>query len=154
MIEKKVADDFLHTIASKYPSFMKHFAVIKKACDFALKAHTGQKRKYSGEPFIAHPINVALLCAKRFDDINLLIASLLHDCAEDNKSIKLNTIYELFGKEVGFIVDSVTDTTNHFLNEPEHIFHDRIEKFLYGGIHDIRCILLKLHDREHNINTL
>jgi len=61
MIEKKVVQDFLHTISSKYPFFNEHFASIQKACDFALHAHAGQKRKYSGEPFIEHPINVALL---------------------------------------------------------------------------------------------
>ena len=154
MTEKKALQNFLDTISSKYPVFMKYFAVIEKACDFALKAHTGQKRKYSGEPFITHPLNVALLCAKRFDDIDLLVASILHDCAEDNKDVKLSAIYKLFGEQVGFIVDSVTDTTDHFLHDPKHIFNDRIEKFLYGGMQDIRCIILKLHDREHNINTL
>ncbi|HBB04249.1 TPA: hypothetical protein DCZ39_05155 [Patescibacteria group bacterium] len=47
MIEAKVVEKFLHTIPSKYPYFLKHFAIIQKACDFALHAHTGQKRKYS-----------------------------------------------------------------------------------------------------------
>jgi len=63
-------------------------------------------------------------------------------------------MYELFGEEIGFIVDAVTDTTNYFLHDPQHIFNDRIEKFLYGGIQDIRCIRLKIHDRENNITTL
>ncbi|EKD25143.1 MAG: hypothetical protein ACD_80C00113G0011 [uncultured bacterium (gcode 4)] len=154
MIEAKVVEKFLHTIPSKYPYFLKHFAIIQKACDFALHAHTGQKRKYSWNPFIEHPLNVALLWAKKFNDINLFVASILHDCVEDNENIPLSTIYELFGEDVGFIVDSVTDTTNYFLHDRQHIFHDRIEKFLHGGMHDIRCIWLKLHDREHNINTL
>lgn len=61
MIEKALVQDFLETISSKYPYFMKHFAVIQQACDFALHAHTGQKRKYSGGPFIEHPLNVALI---------------------------------------------------------------------------------------------
>jgi len=154
MEEKKAVQDFLDAISSKYPNFMKHFDIIQKACDFALHAHAGQKRKYSGKPFITHPLDVAILCAKRFDDINLLITAILHDCAEDNETIELQTIYDLFGKEVGFIVDSVTDTTHYFLHDPEHLFNDRIEKFLCGGMQDIRCIILKLHDREHNISTL
>lgn len=144
----------MRIISSKYPHFKEHFAVIQQACDFALHAHTGQTRKYSGWPFIEHPINVALLCAKRFDDITLLIAGILHDCVEDNNTITIAHICEQFGEEVGFIVDSVTDTTDHFLHAPDHLFHDRIEKFLYGGMQDIRCILLKLHDRENNIDTL
>lgn len=61
MIEKAVVKKFLHTISSKYPQFSEHFSIIQKACDFALLAHAGQKRKYSGEPFIEHPINVALM---------------------------------------------------------------------------------------------
>jgi GTP diphosphokinase / guanosine-3',5'-bis(diphosphate) 3'-diphosphatase len=96
MIEKKVADDFLHAISSKYPYFTEYFPIIKKACDFAVKAHTGQKRKYSGEPYIIHPLSVALLCAKNFDDINLVIAGILHDCVEDNNDIHAETIYEIF----------------------------------------------------------
>jgi len=154
MNEEKLVQDFLHTLSSKYPQFLKHFPVIQKACDFALHAHTGQKRKYSGGPFIEHPLNVALLWAKRFDDINLLVASILHDCVEDNETIPMTTIYERFGEEIGFIVDAVTDTTNYFLRYPQHIFNDRIENFLYGGMQDIRCIRLKIHDRENNINTL
>lgn len=154
MIEKALVQDFLETISSKYPYFMKHFAVIQQACDFALHAHTGQKRKYSGGPFIEHPLNVALIWAKRFNDINLLVASILHDCVEDNENIDIANIYILFGENVGFIVDAVTDTTDYFLRTPTRIFNDRIEKIFYGGMQDIRCILLKLHDRENNINTL
>ncbi len=154
MTEKAVVKEFLDTLSSKYQYFMKDFAIIKKACDFAFHAHTGQKRKYSWGPFIEHPLNVALLCAKRFDDINLLIAAILHDCVEDNEHITMNAIYETFGDEIGFIVDSVTDTSDYFLYDPDIIFNDRIEKFLYGGMQDIRCIILKLHDRENNIDTL
>lgn len=154
MIEKAVVKKFLHTISSKYPQFSEHFSIIQKACDFALHAHAGQKRKYSGEPFIEHPINVALMWTKRFDDINLVVASILHDCAEDNPDISIASIYEIFGEDIGFIVDSVTDTTNYFFHNPDQVFNDRIEKILYGGMKDIRCILLKIHDREHNINTL
>lgn len=66
----------------------------------------------------------------------------------------METIYESFGEKIGFIVDAVTDTTNYFLRTPQKIFSDRIEKFLYGGLQDIRCIWLKINDRENNINTL
>lgn len=154
MIEKKTVQDFLDIIKTKYPHFVKYFDIIEKACDFALNAHAWQKRKYSWGPFIEHPLSVALLCAKRFDDINLLITGILHDSVEDNEDIDIATIYELFGEEIWFIVDSVTDTTNYFFHDPDHTFNDRIEKFLYGWMIDIRCIILKLHDRENNINTL
>ena len=154
MIETKLVENFLQTISSKYPQLLKHFSVIQKACDFALHAHAWQTRKYSWWPFIEHPLNVALLWAKRFGDSNLVIASILHDCVEDNKNISMEKIYTIFWPKIWFIVDSVTDTTNYFFSDPTRIFNDRIEKFLHGGMQDIRCILLKLHDRENNINTL
>jgi hypothetical protein len=154
MPEQQAVQTFLDTIETEYPKFREHFPLIQKACDFALHAHAGQIRRYSGKPFITHPIDVALICAERFDDIDLLIASILHDCAEDNENISIESIYQQFGETIGFIVDAVTDTTNFFVREPEYILNDRIEKFLYGGTKDIRCILLKLHDREHNITTL
>lgn len=154
MTEEVLVQEFLDTIATKYPYFVKHFAVIQQACDFALHAHAGQKRKYSGWPFIEHPLHVALIWAKRFNDINLLIASILHDCVEDNEDIDVSNIYSLFGEQIGFIVDAVTDTTDRFFHDPTRIFHDRIEKILHGGTQDVRCVLLKLHDRENNINTL
>ncbi len=154
MIEAKMAKDFLCTISSEYPNFMSHFDIITTACDFAVLAHKGQKRKYSGEPYLIHPFSVALLCAKNFNDINLFIAAILHDCVEDNKTIEMKKIYETFWENIGFIVDSVTDTSNYFLNTPDIIYNDRIEKILAWGMSDIRCILLKLYDREHNIDTL
>lgn len=149
-----MAKDFLRTISSEHPNFMSHFDIITTACDFAVHAHRGQKRKYSGEPYLIHPLSVALLCAKNFNDIDLLIAAILHDCVEDNTHIEAKEIYEKFWKNIGFIVDSVTDTTNFFAYNEKVIFNDKIEKILYGGMYDIRCILLKLYDREHNINTL
>lgn len=154
MIETKVVQDFLDTISSKYPQLLSHFPIIQQACDFALHAHAWQKRKYSGWPYIEHPINVALMWVERFGDVDLIVASILHDCVEDNKALHIENIYKLFWPKVWFIVDSVTDTTNHFFSDPTHVFNDRIEKILYGGMQDIRCILLKLHDRENNIGTL
>lgn len=61
MIEEKMVEKFLHMLTSKYPNFEKHFPIIQKACDLAIQAHKGQKRKYSGGPFIEHPLNVALI---------------------------------------------------------------------------------------------
>lgn len=153
-IEKKIVAQFLKTMYLKYPDFKESFPTIEKACELALKVHTGQKRKYSGNPYIDHPLNVALLWAKRFHDPLLVIASILHDCVEDGKHTEAKDIYELFWEEIWFIVDAVSDTSNYFFHEPEIVFHDKIEKFLHWGIHDVRCILLKLHDREHNISTL
>lgn len=154
MLEKNIIKSFLEKIKLEFPNFKKDFITIQKACNLALQAHKWQKRKYSWGPFLEHPIKVALLSARRFGDAKLTIASILHDTAEDNKDIPLQQIYKDFWYEVGFMVDAVTDTINHFFYDPKIKFNDKIEKILYWGIKDVRCILLKLHDRENNINTL
>lgn len=154
MLEKNIIKNFLEKIKLEFPNFKKDFVTIQKACNVALQAHKWQKRKYSWGPFLEHPIKVALLSARRFWDPKLIIASILHDTAEDNKDIPIQQIYKDFWYEIWFMVDSVTDNINHFLHDPKIKFNDKIEKILYWGMKDIRCILLKLHDRENNINTL
>lgn len=154
MAENKIIKDFLQKIKSRYWFLGENIVIIKEACKIAISAHKWQKRKYSWWPFLEHPIKVALLSAKRFGDLELIVASILHDTAEDSNNIKIEDIYEEFGSEIWFMVDSVTDDTNLFLKEPQVILNDKIEKILYWWMKDIRCILLKLHDRENNISTL
>jgi len=154
MLEKNIIKSFLEKIKLEFPNFKRDFLTIQKACNIALKAHKWQKRKYSWWPFLEHPIKVALLSARRFNDAKLVIASILHDTAEDNKDIQLSQIYKDFWYEIWFMVDSVTDNVNYFFHDPKIRFNDKIEKILYWWMKDIRCILLKLHDRENNINTL
>jgi len=154
MLEKTLITNFLEKIKLEFPHFKKDFSSIQKACRLALQAHKWQKRKYSGWPFLEHPIKVALLSAKRFNDSKLVIASILHDTAEDNPKISLAKIYKEFGYEIWFIVDSVTDTSNNFWWDTNTILNDKIEKILYWWIKNIKCILLKLNDRENNISTL
>lgn len=154
MLEKNIIKSFLEKIKLEFPHFKKDFATIQKACDISIQAHKWQKRKYSWGPFLEHPIKVALIWARRFGDPKLVIASILHDTAEDNEDIPLQQIYKTFWYEVWFMVDSVTDNVNYFFHDPQKKFSDKIEKILYWGMKDVRCILLKLHDRENNINTL
>lgn len=154
MLEKNIIKSFLEKIKLEFPNFKKDFLTIQKACNIALQAHKWQKRKYSWWPFLEHPIKVALLSTRRFNDSKLVIASILHDTAEDNKDIPLSQIYKTFWYEIWFMVDSVTDNVNYFFHDPKIRFNDKIEKILYWWMKDIRCILLKLHDRENNINTL
>ena len=127
---------------------------LQRACDLAAYAHQGQTRKYSGLPFLTHPVAVTLLLAQHYTDHNLLIAAMLHDVVEDCEEISMQSIYEQFGSNVGYIVDAVTKTTNFFYGKEEVVYNDKIEKLLAGGMKDIRCLLLKLADREHNIATL
>ena len=83
-------------------------STIAKALDFATKAHDGQVRKYTGLPYITHPINVANLVAKYFDSEELYIAALLHDVVEDT-SYTIQDIEKEFGHRVAMLVSDLTD---------------------------------------------
>ena len=93
----KLSKDYLSSSASEK---------IKKAINFANKAHEGQFRK-SGEPFITHPINVEIILASLKMDADTVIAGLLHDVVEDC-DIPLNDVKKKFGNNVGQLVDGVT----------------------------------------------
>jgi len=125
--------------------------LIKAAFDIAQKAHDGQKRK-SGEPYIQHPLNVALTLAKMNLDIETITASLLHDVAEDTP-YNLNDIEKQFGKTIYFLVNGVTK-----LNKIKHGSTkgkvENLRKMFLAMAQDIRVVLIKLVDRYHNMQTL
>ncbi len=150
-----IIDKYLKELKDVYADFDENFDQIKKAVDLAKIAHEWQFRKYSGKPYIAHPLRVAVMVAKKCDDLDLILAAILHDTVEDApEKISMKMIYEEFWEEVWYLVDSVTDNINYFLNDTNKIFDDKIEKLLYWWIKDIRCLLLKISDREHNLKTI
>jgi len=122
------------------------------ALELAKKCHLNQKRQ-SGEDYIIHPLTIALNLHKKYGDLTLTIAALLHDAVEDCPKLKMEKIYAKFGKEVGFLVDSSTKTILRYHNRNK-ILKDKIEKILLGGIKDIRAIILKLADRKFNLSDL
>lgn len=146
--------NYLKRVQEMYTDFPQHAEKIIKACEFAINAHHGQVRKYEDAPFVAHPMSVSLLVAERYQDIDLIIAALLHDAAEDCEDVPMSMIYDEFGESVGYIVDGVSKEPLYFHRTPQTVFADKIEKLLCGGMQDIRVILLKLVDREHNLTTL
>lgn len=117
------------------------------------KSPQKSKRK-SGEPYIIHPIQVALHLAKKYRDEDLVIAGIIHDTVEDDDNTDIEEVYDKFGNDVWWIVDSVTKINNYFYIEPELRFKDKIEKLLHGGIRDVRCLILKNCDRQNNLSTL
>lgn len=141
----------LREIAQTFP--VKERAVLLDALEFAEKVHAGQTRK-SGEEFIIHPTAVALNLWEKYHDVELTAAGLLHDTIEDCDDVDRKDIYDRFGDTIGFLVDAVTKTLYDFHLEPERIFDDKIERLLWAGMQDIRSLLLKIADREHNISTL
>lgn len=154
MSEEILIENFLQEIEKKFPKLKKDFPIIKKACEVAIKAHKWQKRKYSWWPYIEHPISVAKILAKKFWDSSLIISWILHDTVEDCEKIDIEYIYTNFWKEIWFIVDSVTDNIDHFNEDPQNVFKDKIEKLLHWWIKNVKCLLLKLADRNNNIDTL
>ncbi|MCP4524041.1 MAG: HD domain-containing protein [Candidatus Gracilibacteria bacterium] len=125
---------------------------LESVYDFAYDSHLGQKRK-SGEDYFIHPLAVAIELHRKFGDLELTCAGLLHDTVEDNPETLIEHIYEQFGDKIGYLVDSVTKNEETFYKQ-EKKFKYPIDKILDGGMKDIRCILLKLADRNHNLETL
>lgn len=126
--------------------------LIEKAYKFAEAAHNGQKR-ISGEPFINHPIEVALILAELELDTSTLCAALLHDVVEDT-DISQATIVAEFGEEIGLLVDGVTKLSRINFQSKEDAQVENLRKMFIAMAKDIRVIIIKLADRLHNMRTL
>lgn len=126
---------------------------IVKAINFVNLHHDGQLRK-SGDPYSSHLFAVGLNLWQLYHDPILTIAGLLHDAVEDCEEVTIEEIYRDFGKEVGFLVDAATKNIFTFLEYPEITFDDKIERLLWAGQKDIRALLLKTADRDHNMSTI
>ena len=151
----KIVEKYILYIKNIYKHFDRDFWLIKKACDVAKEAHDWQYRKLTGTPFVAHPMRVAVMIAEKTDDLNLILAAILHDVVEDAfDKFPMDYIYQEFGDDVWFLVDSVTSNINFYYKNPDIIFNDKTDKFLYGVMKDVRCAFLKLMDRDHNNKTL
>jgi GTP pyrophosphokinase len=119
---------------------------------FAEQAHKGQMRK-SGEPFVHHPIEVALILAELHLDTATLKAALLHDTVEDS-DVTLEQVREEFGDEVAELVDGVTKLGKIEFESLSEAQSNNLRKMLIAMAKDIRVILIKLADRLHNMRTL
>ena len=127
-------------------------ALLEKAYRFASEAHKEQKRK-SGEPFIAHPIEVALILADLRMDADTLCAALLHDTVEDTPTT-VEQVSELFNPQVAQLVQGVTKITRIEVGSLTDEQAATIRKMFVAMSKDIRVIVIKLADRLHNMRTL
>jgi GTP diphosphokinase / guanosine-3',5'-bis(diphosphate) 3'-diphosphatase len=125
---------------------------VRQAYRFADEAHLGQLRN-SGEPYITHPIAVALQCAQWKLDAQALMAALLHDAIEDCGVTKPELI-ERFGASVADLVDGLTKLEKLEFNTREENQAESFRKMLLAMARDVRVILIKLADRTHNMRTL
>jgi len=131
--------------------------LVRRAYDFAAEAHEGQVRK-SGDPYIEHPLQVALILARVQLDANSLAAALLHDVPE-NCGISIAELEERFGPEVAKLVDGVTRLSKIVWRAPgdlqaRHQQAENLRKMLVAMAEDLPVVFIKLADRLHNMETL
>lgn len=125
---------------------------LRRAYTYAEEAHVGQKRK-TGEDFINHPVQVALILAELRMDVDTLTAAILHDTVEDS-SRSLEDIEDAFSHDVMVLVDGVTKITRIEIETLGEQQAKNLRKMLIAMSRDIRVIVIKLADRLHNMRTL
>ncbi len=126
--------------------------IVKKAYDYSLKHHEGQTRA-SGEPYLIHPLEVALVLAEMKMDPVAIAAGLLHDSVEDT-SVTIVDIGKEFGEQVAHIVEGVTKISKIDFATREEQQAENLRKMMLAMVDDIRVVLIKLADRLHNMRTL
>ena len=146
----KEEDRLFNELSKNYSQ--KDKVILKKAYDIASKGHSEQKR-FSGEPYITHPLYVALYLSNLSMDIETIVSAILHDLIEDTE-ITYKDLKKEFGKEVADIVDGVTKLDKINYNSKEEAKADAIRKMVIAMAKDIRVLILKLADRLHNIETI
>jgi GTP pyrophosphokinase/guanosine-3',5'-bis(diphosphate) 3'-pyrophosphohydrolase len=125
---------------------------VAKAINFIEEKHSNQVRA-SGEPYITHPIEVALTLAQMGLDINTVVAGLLHDVLEDTQTT-YQELEEKFGKQVASIVQGVTKLGKLEFRDIQEQKAENYRKLILATAKDLRVILVKLADRLHNMKTL
>jgi len=144
--------ELLEKIRRYHPS--EDVELIERAYRLAADAHQNAKRK-SGEPYIIHPLHVAIILAELELDKESIAAGLLHDVIEDTK-YSYDDLVAIFGKEITELVDGVTKLTNlpYAMPGKEDVQAENLRKMFLAMAKDIRVILIKLADRLHNMRTL
>ncbi len=126
--------------------------LVKKAYKVAKIAHEGQYRQ-SGEPYIHHPLAVALILAELELDYYCIVAAILHDCIEDTIVTK-EDISETFGEQVAHIVEGVSNLTNLEFTSSSQKQASNFQKLFFAMSKDMRVMVIKLADRLHNMRTI
>ena len=141
----------LANVRSYHPS--DDLSMIEKAYEVAKEQHKDQKRK-SGEPYIIHPLCVAIILSDLEMDKETIAAGLLHDVVEDT-GMSLKQVEEMFNPDVAVLVDGVTKLTQLNLNTDKvELQAENLRKMFVSMAKDIRVIIIKLADRLHNLRTL
>ena len=146
----KMFDRLLEACERNFPSTDEKF--LAKGFEFAIEAHKNDRRA-SGDEYITHPFEVALIVAQEIplDEVTV-VSALLHDTIEDTE-ISVELLQKEFGKEVAEIVDGVTKISGIFKGH-EITQAENFRKLLLSMVKDVRVILVKFADRLHNMRTL
>lgn len=144
-------EELKNSILRYHPST--DLSLIEKAYELAFDAHKDQRRK-SGEPYIIHPLCVAIILAQLELDKETIIAGILHDVIEDT-SVGREEVVSMFGEEVALLVDGVTKLTQlNYEHDKIEVQAENLRKMFLAMAKDIRVILIKLADRLHNMRTM
>ncbi|WP_423241220.1 RelA/SpoT family protein, partial [Lactonifactor longoviformis] len=144
-------EELISSVRKYHPST--DITMIEKAYQIARDAHEGQARK-SGEPYIIHPLCVAIILADLELDKETIVAGLLHDVVEDTVMTTEEIVRE-FGEEVALLVDGVTKLGQlSYSADKVEVQAENLRKMFLAMAKDIRVILIKLADRLHNMRTL
>lgn len=139
------------TVVKYHPS--SDLDMITKAYELAKDAHKDQKRK-SGEPYLIHPVCVAIILAQLEMDKETIVGGLLHDVVEDTKYTE-EDLTQMFGAEVAALVDGVTKLTKiNYSADKLELQAENLRKMFLAMAKDIRVIIIKLADRLHNMRTM
>ena len=166
-LKDSLKDGAAPAVPSKRPRFLRQFELIEKvrsydptadeallnrAYVYAMRMHGAQTRA-SGDPYFAHPIEVAGILTDYRLDTATIVTALLHDVIEDTP-VTRKEIDELFGLEIGELVEGVTKLSKLELSS-EHLRQaENLRKFILAISRDVRVLLVKLADRLHNMRTL
>jgi len=142
--------ELLRTMRANRPT--DNLDLVRKAYEFSQKHHQGQTRA-SGEPYLVHPLGVALVLAEMKMDPVAIAAGLLHDSVEDT-SVTIVDIRKEFGEQVAHIVEGVTKISQIDFATREEQQAENLRKMMLAMVDDIRVVLIKLADRLHNMRTL
>ena len=148
---EELYEDLISRVKKYHPS--DDITLIEKAYKLAYEAHKSQLRK-SGEPYIIHPLSVAIILAELQLDKESIVAGILHDVVEDTDYTEEDVARE-FGEDVATIVDGVTKLEKiHYNGDKLEYQAENLRKMFVAMSRDIRVIMVKLADRLHNMRTL
>jgi len=145
-------EDKLFDILQQQGRPVEDLVLVKNAYQFAKQAHEGQFRK-SEEPYIIHPVEVAIVLAELNADVQTIMAALCHDVLEDC-DVSAEEIEKRFGADVRKIVEGVTKLGKFSFSSKEERQAENFRKLIVAIAEDIRVVLVKLADRLHNMRTL